>query len=120
MVQSHVNEFSSSGSSPTRVRKKPAAPVSPISSAPIPPPFRSRRALTTPEAALYAGVTPFFIEELTRGGEIPFRELALADGTISGKGRVYDADDLDAWIVRQPKLRITKIIGGKAIMEGAA
>src|SRR5258708_39009680 len=101
--------------------KKPAAPVSPISvSAPTNSPFRSRHALTTPEIAMYAGVTPFFIEELTRGGEIPFRELALADGTISGKGRVYDADDLDAWIVRQPKLRITEIVRGVAQTEKAA
>ena len=101
--------------------RKPAAPVTPISNlAPIPPLFRSRHALTTPEAALYAGVTPFFIEELTRGGEIPFRELALADGTVSGKGRVYDADDLDAWIVRQPKLRITEIVRGVAKTEKAA
>jgi len=69
---------------------------------------------------LYAGVTPFFIEELTRGGEIPFRELGLADGTISGKGRVYSADDLDAWIVRQPKLRITEIVRGVAKTERAA
>lgn len=101
--------------------KKPAAPVTPISNpAPASPPFRSRHALTTPEAALYAGVTPFFIEELTRGGEIPFRELALADGTISGKGRVYDADDLDAWIVRQPKQRVIEIRNGRAITEKAA
>ena len=69
---------------------------------------------------MYAGVTPFFIEELTRGGEIPFRELALADGTISGKGRVYDADDLDAWIQSQPKQRVLRIEKGKAITERAA
>jgi len=89
------------------VSKRNVAPVTPISNpAPIPPPHRSRHALTTVEAAAYASVAPFFIEELTRGGELPFRELALADGTISGKGRVYDADDLDAWVVRQPKLGV--------------
>lgn len=101
--------------------RKPAAPVTPISNpAPIPPPLRSRHALSTVEAAAYISCAPFFVEELTRGGEIPFRELALADGTISGKGRVYDADDLDAWIVRQPKLRITEIVRGVAKTEKAA
>jgi hypothetical protein len=101
--------------------RQAAAPVSPISNpAPIPPPHRSRHALSTVEAALYAGVKPFFIEELTRGGEIPFRELTLKDGTVSGGGRVYDVDDLDAWIVRQPKQRVVEIKNGKAVTEKAA
>src|SRR5258707_12305449 len=101
--------------------KKTSAPVTPISNpAPIPPPFRSHHALSTVQAAEYIGATPYFVECLTRDGSIPFRELALADGTISGKGRVYDADDLDAWIVRQPKLRITEIVRGVAKTEKPA
>ena len=76
----------------------------------IPPPFRSRHALSTPEAALYSGTKPFFVEEASRLGDLPFREPTLSDGTVSGAGRLYSTEDLDAWIATWPKLRITEIV----------
>jgi excisionase family DNA binding protein len=54
--------------------------------------------LRIPQAAEYIGATNWFIEELVRNGEIPFRDY--------GKYRTLDADDLDAWVQRQPKKRM--------------
>ena len=62
------------------------------------PSFRSRHALTVPEAAIYTCTSNWFVEEeLIRTGVVPFRVL--------GKHRVLDADDLDTWIESQPKQR---------------
>jgi len=62
------------------------------------PTFVSRHALRVPQAAKYIGATNFFVEELIRNGEIPFRDYSEA--------RTVDADDLDAWILQQPKKRL--------------
>jgi excisionase family DNA binding protein len=53
-----------------------------------------------PEAAQFIGATNWFVEELIRNGEVPFRDY--------GKYRTLDADDLDAWIKSQPKRRIVQ------------
>ena len=58
-------------------------------------PLRSRHALRIPEAAEFIGATNWFVEELIRNGEVPFRDY--------GKYRTLDTDDLDAWIKNQPK-----------------
>jgi excisionase family DNA binding protein len=58
-------------------------------------PLRSRHSLRIPEAAEYVSGTNWLIEELIRNGEIPFREI--------GRYRTLDADDLDAWLKKQPK-----------------
>lgn len=93
------------------MRKKSVAPISPIS-APATPPLRSRHALRVPDAAEYIGATNWFVEELIRNGEIPFREY--------GKYRTLSADDLDAWIVRQPRKRITSTTNGVPRIEKVA
>jgi hypothetical protein len=120
MSESHKNEFSSSGTSPTRGarRRKPAAPVTPISN-PAPPtiPLRSRHALPIPDAARYLGLTNWFVEEAVRNGLLPFR--ILSNGSNESV-RLLSADDLDAFLASTPKQRITKIVGGKAITEKAA
>jgi excisionase family DNA binding protein len=69
--------------------------------------LRSRHALRIPQAAEYIGATNWFVEELVRNGEIPFRDY--------GKYRTLDADDLDAWVQRQPKKRMK----GNAIQVAA-
>jgi excisionase family DNA binding protein len=81
----------------------PAAPAQVASASTL----RSRHALRIPEAAEYIGATNWFIEELVRNGEIPFRDY--------GKYRTLDADDLDAWIQEQPKKRMK----GNAIQVAA-
>lgn len=68
-------------------KKKKQRPLAPI---PV-----SRHALRPDQAAVYIGASPFFVEELIRNGEIPFRDFA--------QGRVVDADDLDVWLSKQPK-----------------
>jgi hypothetical protein len=93
--------------------RKSAVPISvPNPATTATPPFRSRHALRIPDAAIYIGATPFYVEELIRAGELPFREYS--------KYRTLDADDLDAWIQRQPKVRVLKIENGKAVTERAA
>jgi excisionase family DNA binding protein len=72
--------------------------VAPVVASAHTPPLRSRHSLRIPEAAEYISGTNWLVEELIRNGEIPFREI--------GKYRTLDADDLDAWIMRQPKRRI--------------
>ena len=79
-----------------KVKTPTVLPV-PAAANPTIPPFRSRLALTVPEAALYTCTSNWFVEELIRSGVIPFRVL--------GKHRVLDADDLDTWIASQPKQR---------------
>lgn len=74
-------------------------------------PTRSRHALRIPDAADYIGASCWYVEELVRNGELPFREL--------GKFRVLDADDLESWLARQPKQRIVKIVNGKTFTERA-
>lgn len=102
--------------------RKTVAAVSPISvpTTPPVPPLRSRHALRVPEAAAYAGTTPFFIECATRDGSLPFREISLRDGTVSGGGRLYSTEDLDAWVESMPKQRVVEIKNGKAVTEKAA
>lgn len=86
--------------------------VDPATSSGTSPTLRSRNALRVVDAATYFGCAPWFIEELIRDGEIPFRKL--------GKFRVFDADDLESWLARQPKVRVVRIEDGKAITERAA
>jgi excisionase family DNA binding protein len=74
--------------------------VAPAAASAHTPPLRSRHSLRIPEAAEYISGTNWLVEELIRNGEIPFREI--------GKYRTLDADDLDAWIMRQPKRRIVQ------------
>lgn len=88
---SHVNPAVSSGTSPT---------------------LRSRHALSIPSAASYLSCSCWYIEELLRNGEVPFRQL--------GKFRVIDSDDLESWLARQSKVRITRIVNGKTFTEKAA
>jgi hypothetical protein len=53
------------------------------------------RLLSVPLAAIYLSGTNWYVEEILRSGELPYR--------VSGKGRVIDIADLDAWIDKQPK-----------------
>jgi excisionase family DNA binding protein len=50
--------------------------------------------LWIPDAAAYQGSTTFFVEELLRSGELPYRQV--------GKHRVIAVRDLDQWAQRQP------------------
>ena len=77
---------------------RPGPPAEPTVSSPA---LVSRHALRVPLAALYIGVTNFFMEEMIRNGEVPFRDY--------GQARVVDADDLDEWVQRQPKKRINPL-----------
>ena len=74
--------------------KKAERDVAPTSTLPV-----SRHSLGIRRAAYYLDATPWFVEELIRDGAIPFRQV--------GPHRVLDADDLDAWLLAQPKLRST-------------
>jgi excisionase family DNA binding protein len=75
-------------------RRQSIAAPAPAASARL----RSRHSLRISEAAEYVSGTNWLIEELIRNGEIPFREI--------GRYRTLDADDLDEWIIRQPKKRL--------------
>lgn len=57
--------------------------------------FFTPRLLRIPQAALYIGGTNWQVEEVLRGGEIPYR--------VIGKYRVLEIADLDEWIAKQPK-----------------
>lgn len=48
------------------------------------------RLLRVPQAAQYLGATNWCVEELVRGGKLPFLTV--------GKYRVIDVRDLDEWI----------------------
>lgn len=85
--------------------------VEPAISAGVSPPLCSRHCLRIPDAAVYISASNWFVEELIRNG-FPFREF--------GKYRTLDADDLDAWVLRQEKKRITKIVSGKTFTERVA
>ena len=95
-TKNHRSEFGSSGSSP--------------GSSPTPAPFRSRHALSVPEAERFLGVTPWFLEQAVREGQIPFRQL--------GDRRVFDADDLEVWLAAQPKVRGDGIEVGNKVVKG--
>src|SRR5258708_2441220 len=96
--------------------RKAAETVSPISN-PAPTILRSRHALPVPDAARYLGVTNWFVEELVRNGLLPFREL---NNGSNSSPRLLDADDLDSFLVSQPKQRVLRIENGKAVTEKAA
>jgi hypothetical protein len=50
-------------------------------------PFIAPRLLSVPLAALYISGTNWYVEELLRSGDLPYR--------VSGKSRVIDRADLD-------------------------
>jgi hypothetical protein len=70
-----------------------------ITAAPSFPTFiLAPRRLRIPDAAKYIAATNWFMEQLLREGEVPFQ--------WSGKYKVVDVRDLDAWVDRQKQNKV--------------